>query len=68
MTGDNKDGHDEGDVGAKDGKGQTAIWKKPSPDSLLPSTQAPLLSSESIPRSDSKRPILHLWPWQIPQF
>lgn len=34
VTSADKDGHDEGDVGAKDGRGWTAVWKKPTLDSL----------------------------------
>lgn len=49
----------------KDGKKLTVIAKKLPLESLLPSTQAPLLFPNSIPRLDSRSPILHFWFWQI---
>ena len=45
----------------KVGKRWIVTWKNPPLGSLLPSTQAPLLFPNSIPRLDSKSPILHLF-------
>lgn len=67
MSGDNKDGHD-GDTGVAGEEWQEMnCYLEETASGFSPSIQAPLLFPDSIPRLDSKCPIMHLRFWQIPQ-
>lgn len=62
---DDKHGHDESDVGTREEEWQDMSHHlEENASGFTSSTQALLLSPDSILRLDSKNPILHLWLWQ----
>lgn len=66
MSGDNKDGHD-GDIRVAGEGWQEMNCYLEETASGFPPIQAPPLFPDSIPRLDSKCPIMHLRFWQILQ-
>lgn len=69
MADDYKDDHDEGDVRAtREVQQEMNCYLEETASGFFSSfNSGTLLSPDSIPRLDSKSPILHLWLWQILQ-